>query len=189
MKSVDDKTCVMTFYNQLGLLLTEYWQRCNDTGIGIGDTGTSSPILISAWYHRYEGHRVLICTCHIILTLLMPVYSLAAWAIKALNWIHRCAMVTICCQVCTIFLISDSMSRGQVFLGRPLVLFLYIDPMSRASFCFYFYWQLICLRPPSVVAEFVWPFHICDSPEAYLLTKVSILSTVCLVVILQVSEL
>ena len=44
-------------------------------------------------------------------------------SIKALHRILRCAMVAISCQVYTIFLASDSTSRRQVFLGRPLFLF------------------------------------------------------------------
>ena len=44
-------------------------------------------------------------------------------SIKALHRILRCAMVAISCQVYPIFLASDSTSRRQVFLGRPLFLF------------------------------------------------------------------
>ena len=53
-------------------------------------------------------------------------------------------------------------------------------------FIFYFYWQLICLGPQTVVVDFVWPFHNHDSSEASL-TNVCILFTLCLVVV-NVSE-
>ena len=43
-------------------------------------------------------------------------------SIKALHWILRCAMVAISCQVYPIFFGSDSTSRRQLFLGRPLSL-------------------------------------------------------------------
>ena len=43
-------------------------------------------------------------------------------SMKALHWILRCAIVTISFQVYPIFFTSDSMSRRQVFLGRPLFL-------------------------------------------------------------------
>ena len=44
-------------------------------------------------------------------------------SIKALHRILRCARVTLFCQVYSIVLTSDSTSRRQVILGRPLFLF------------------------------------------------------------------
>ena len=41
-----------------------------------------------------------------------------------------------------------------------------INQTSLSSFSLYFNWPLICLSPQSVVVDFVWPFHIHDSPEA-----------------------
>ena len=61
------------------------------------------------------------------LTLLTYLCPSTRWehgpSIKALHRILRCAMVAISCQVYPIFLASDSTSRRQVFLGRPLFLF------------------------------------------------------------------
>ena len=52
----------------------------------------------------------------------MPVYSLGAWAIDQSSPPDP-ALLAISCQVYPIFLASDSTSRRQVFLGRPLFLF------------------------------------------------------------------
>ena len=52
------------------------------------------------------------------------------------------------------------------------------NPISLSSFYLYFYWQLICLGPQSVFADFVWQLRQLMILRRHLFTNVCILFTV-----------
>ena len=113
--------------------------------------------------------------------LLMLVYWLGAWTIderSPLDPALRHGDTFLPCRL-TPSSPLPTPCLAKVFLDRPLFRFhwgvhvkaclMMLDrsfPAPFSSFYFHFYWQLICLGTQSVVAEFVWPFHIDDSTEA-----------------------
>ena len=127
----------------------------------------SSPLVI-------KGHRIVIPLEH-LLYLLTPVYSLVAWAIDqssppdpALR--HGCNFLPGVPHLprFRLHVSPPGVSWPSSFplpLGIPCQ-YLSCDascrfsqrvtnPTQFSSFYFYFYWQLICLGPQSVVADFV----------------------------------
>ena len=105
-------------------------------------------------------------------------------SMKALHWILHCATVTISRQVYPIVFTSDSMSRRQVFLGRPLFLFMV---WSSKTFAFsltlqanYNYKIFDCLTPngailPGETAKVEWKFSPLEA-KMYTVRKQSVAS-------------
>ena len=74
------------------------------------------------------------------------------------------------CFLAVLFSSSPVDSMSGLFWWCYLAVFSSCDQSTAilSSFYFYFYWQLICLGPQSVVADFVRPLHIYNSPAVSL---------------------